>query len=639
MAWNGPVFPTLPLVTFPAKRGIIWDWVDQIALSGKRTRYSLYSYPRYSWELPISGLRTAAAYAEFQTLVGFINSLSGGVGLFGYTDPIDNSVTAQNFGTGNGTTTQFQLVRSLGGEAEPVFLLNGNPTIYVAGVPKVLGIDYNISTTGQISFLYAPALNAALTWTGSYYWPCRLAEATTDFGLFVYNIYELKSLKFSSEKLDIVNVAAPPWYAPYEIGGVAPSFFADFTTEGGLNNYLASGTSYAGYAAWLTALGGSFTRSTTKMCTNAAGVLASVGVNSLAIDHNPTTLAPLGALIENASTNLLEYSQDYSQATWTKDTCTQTADSTTAPDGNTTGTLITNGAASSQQNVLQSVSGLSSATNYALSAYVKVDSGTQWFVLSLADSGFTHYAEAWFDCVNGVVGTTSVSAGSSATNLSITGLLNGWYRISVVISLTTTPQPFYVSTAAGNGSASPAATNSTWYIWGAQLEQLPFTSSYIPTTSATVTRGADNFYFPWSPFNATTTLFCVFDSAGIDPSGGEGVPFIVEATNNYCEFAFTSVVNAAAYNSNINVCSIVNPAFVAGTKYSVAARFANANYALSVNGGIYTTNSGTNGNAPTSMTNAYVGSNGGVSYSTYGHIYQIGYWPVAATNAQLQSLT
>jgi Conserved hypothetical protein 2217 (DUF2460) len=202
MPWTGPVFPSLTLMTFPRKRSPAWSAVPQESLSGKRTRYSLYSYPIWKYVLPISGLRTDAAHLEWQTFAGFVNSLNGTVGLFGYTDIVDNAVVGQSFGTGNGVATgPFPLVRTIGGFSEPIFLLNGAPSIYVGGVLQTLTTNYTIDAYGNVTFTVPPANGAALTWTGSFYWPCRFDDDMIDMNMFVANIFEAQSIKFSTEKL------------------------------------------------------------------------------------------------------------------------------------------------------------------------------------------------------------------------------------------------------------------------------------------------------------------------------------------------------------------------------------------------------------------------------------------------------
>jgi uncharacterized protein (TIGR02217 family) len=193
-----PVFPSLPGIAYPVKRTVQWSTVKGDALSGKRTRFALWTYPVYWYDLPFNFLRSDALTLEWQTLEGFINGVQGAYGLFAYSDPNDNAVTNQQFGQGDGVTTTFQLVRSLGGFTIPVFLINGTPTISVAGVVTA---SASISAYGVVTFASAPANGAALTWTGGYYMPCRFDDDTTDMSQFMRTIWELKSLKFSTEKL------------------------------------------------------------------------------------------------------------------------------------------------------------------------------------------------------------------------------------------------------------------------------------------------------------------------------------------------------------------------------------------------------------------------------------------------------
>jgi uncharacterized protein (TIGR02217 family) len=199
-----PVFPTLSALGWPVKRPVNWNTVKQDAQSGKRTRVPLYSYPTYSYELTINALSSAAiafgglVALEWQTLLGFINSVQGPAQLWAYNDPNDNSATNQDFGTGNGTATAFQLVRSLGGFTEPVFLVNGTPVIEVAGSPTT---PTSISPYGVVNFSSPPANGAALTWSGFFYWPCRFDDDSIEFSNFMSTLAEIKSLKFSTEKL------------------------------------------------------------------------------------------------------------------------------------------------------------------------------------------------------------------------------------------------------------------------------------------------------------------------------------------------------------------------------------------------------------------------------------------------------
>lgn len=199
--WTGPVLPSLIGQAFPIKGpSPNWPTEKQDALSGKRTRYPLQSYPSYNYEISFNVLRTASALAELQNLRGFINSVNGPAGLFGYTDPNDNSVVLQALGDGDGTTAAFQLVRTFGGFTEPVFLLNGAPLIYNNG-SLVSSSNYSISAYGVVTFNTPPASGNPLTLSGSYYWPCRFDDEVVQFENNMSGFFKLQSLKFSTEKL------------------------------------------------------------------------------------------------------------------------------------------------------------------------------------------------------------------------------------------------------------------------------------------------------------------------------------------------------------------------------------------------------------------------------------------------------
>jgi hypothetical protein len=137
-------FPSLPLIGFP-KRTPIWSNRKPVAISGKETAIADWSYPRWQWDYSVEGLRQAGAnqqvstfqggvWSEFATLAGFYNLRNGGFDSFLYTDPDDNTVAGQGLGSGDGTTTAFQLVRAFGGFSEPIWAPNTVTAVYLAGV-------------------------------------------------------------------------------------------------------------------------------------------------------------------------------------------------------------------------------------------------------------------------------------------------------------------------------------------------------------------------------------------------------------------------------------------------------------------------------------------------------------------------
>lgn len=123
---SNAVFPALPGLAWPIRKSPVWRTKSTESESGRQFTVRKMLYPLWHFSLPMEFLRAKAAYAELQSLVGFINARGGRFDDFLYLDPDDNTVTHQLFGVGDGATTQFQLVRPFGGFVEPVYgIANG----------------------------------------------------------------------------------------------------------------------------------------------------------------------------------------------------------------------------------------------------------------------------------------------------------------------------------------------------------------------------------------------------------------------------------------------------------------------------------------------------------------------------------
>jgi hypothetical protein len=102
---------------------------------------------------------------------------------------------------------------------------------------------------------------------------------------------------------------------------------------------------------------------------------------------------------------------------------------------------------------------------------------------------------------NGSFTNYDVGAPTSITNRSTTALGNGWYRVNVTVQIDSTSTDGYLEMGPCTGSTSATCTytgdgTSGIYIWGSQIEQGSFPTSYIPTGTNTVTRMSDNFTIP-----------------------------------------------------------------------------------------------------------------------------------------------
>lgn len=185
---SGSLFPTFAGQSWPVKRTPIFNTKVVKATSGAEVRAYFSPYPVYKIELTFEYL----SLADWANLGGFFKLQKGKWDWFYFNDINDNAVVGQSFGTGDGTTTAFQLVRSLGGFTEPVENVTGTPSVYKDGVLQSSG--YTIGSTGIVTFSAAPAAAAVLTWTGSFYWRVRFDQDEAEFVENMSQFFDLKKL-------------------------------------------------------------------------------------------------------------------------------------------------------------------------------------------------------------------------------------------------------------------------------------------------------------------------------------------------------------------------------------------------------------------------------------------------------------
>ena len=179
-----------------------------------------------------------------------------------------------------------------------------------------------------------------------------------------------------------------------------------------------------------------------------------------------TRVGPDG-LIEKVRTNLVTYSNTFSNADWVVDQVTKTTGQTD-PNGGTTAVLLTSTNTSSTY-MYQTKAGLG-----CLSIYAKV--GTR-STFSLIPTGYNN--GAFFDLSS--VTATASGIGSLAKIESVGG---GWFRCSVATSSST---DFIVSLSNIAGTDSVISDTMTFAF--AQGETGDIATPYIATTSAAVTVG------------------------------------------------------------------------------------------------------------------------------------------------------
>jgi hypothetical protein len=193
-------------------------------------------------------------------------------------------------------------------------------------------------------------------------------------------------------------------------------------------------------------------------------------------------------LLENQSTNLITYSQDFSNAFWTKTGASVVSDATTSPDGTINADKLVEDTSTGQHNIKKVNSPISSSF-YNGKIFVKANGSPK---LAFSESGATGSYLA-IDLNNG-----NVLASNLLGSYSVNALPNGWFEVNISPNTANVRFDFAVFLLDANyTTGTPAGYSYTGdgtsgaYIWGAQLEALSYPTSYIPTSGSTVTRAAE----------------------------------------------------------------------------------------------------------------------------------------------------
>ena len=360
-----------------------------------------------------------------------------------------------------------------------------------------------------------------------------------------------------------------------------------------------------------------YNATTTSAITNYIPQLLTAPINSPRFDFNPVTGESLGLLIEQSSTNLLTYSQDFSNAAWTKTRASVTTSADIAPDGTQTAQVLYEDTSNNSHLIYEAYT-ITAGNPYTFSMYAKAWTRTQL--------GITFDNTSWsFDLSAGTILT--------GTNGTITPVGNGWYRITCYRASITTASSF-VFIIINNAGASSYTGNgySGIYIWGAQLEALAFPTSYIPTTSAQVTRASDNASMTGTNFSSwynqgQGTLFV--DCANISPRTDLAIyaTIVDDAGSIYIRQTNPTTTSAAVDGTFFGTSTI------SGTAYKAVLAYRVGYVAFSYNGATPIT--ATVASISPNTTGLTLGGGGSGFQKINTSIRKFAYYPQALTSTQL----
>ena len=409
--------------------------------------------------------------------------------------------------------------------------------------------------------------------------------------------------------------------------GTAPLHYWDFTANRALFNGVDVGA-VTSTPNW------SFSRALTGYAQTLAGTLVSFG-------SGVPRLTDKGFLIEDARTNLLLQSQTLATAPWIPFQSSITANATAAPDGTTTADKLVEDTTAASTHFHQQIVTLTASVQ-TFSIYAKAAERTQTsiFVPTTAFADVT-FRTASFDLTGS--GSVFALSGAGAT-ASIEALANGWYRciLNVPATLAVAANIQYGMLVANSPTYTGNGTSGL-FLWGAQVEASTVHSSYITTTTVTVTRPLDSasltspsVNYPLSVYTQFNRTMASFPANTIafnldDGTANERTTIIVDATASTLQPVVVGAAGVTQYNVNIS------PALGANVTTKLAVRVSAAS-ANSARDNVLQTASGAI-TVPAAPTRLFFGMNPSAVAQLNGYLLRTAIFNTALADAALQRAT
>jgi len=362
-----------------------------------------------------------------------------------------------------------------------------------------------------------------------------------------------------------------------------------------------------------------FTRSTTGTYLGSDGLLKSAAINEARIEYDASGNC-LGLLVEEARTNLFRYSQELSNVSSELEI---TDNATVSPDGTQNASLCVPTSVSANHFVDDQSAPI--GTDYGISCFAKYGSGS--YLLAFRGAGIGSNPPR-FDLQTGTVVNEGASGQWSNTKIEDVG--NGWYKCSSVGNPQSSTPP-RVQILGSDTATTFIGDGTGHYIWGFQVEQGSFPTSYIPTSGSTVTRAADVASLAVSEFGYNQDQGTVFINCLIveqDTSNKR----VIDGNSNNKRWMYVNSPDdnyGLKYYDGTNNSNLVNSGIPPNMKAAVAVTptqvFGAAN-SSAVGSGAH------NGDLlDISQFNFFA--------NLTGHIKSVQYYPLRLSNAQLQALT
>jgi len=370
------------------------------------------------------------------------------------------------------------------------------------------------------------------------------------------------------------------------------------------------------------------TRNSIATRVNKEGLIEVVGNDVPRIDYLDSEDGVL--LLENASTNLIPYSEDFSQSAWSKLNTTITPNILISPDGSLNAGKLVEGS-SNTAHYLQETISTTSGIDYTFSVFVKKSERS---IIRMSRAGGSTAAS--FDVNN----LSILNSGSGEGK--IESFKNNWVKCSFTFPTNVVSTNLRIELQASQGTTIQSYTGdgtSGIYLWGAQLEQGSYPTSYIPTNGSSVTRQADTASGAGNDvvFNDSEGVLFADISALADDGRNRSIAVINNNSNrisfrydnsaNRIEFYCIATSQQYGYSHNLSdIKEILKVAFL----------YSNNNFQVWING--IKVDFQNSGSTPVGLSSLDFNLDGGTN-DFYGKTKEIGYYDTVLTDEELEYMT
>ena len=338
-----------------------------------------------------------------------------------------------------------------------------------------------------------------------------------------------------------------------------------------------------------------------------------------------------GLLVEGASTNLMLRSEEFDDVHYAKTRATVSANSSLSPDGSFSADKLVEDSSLGSHIIIANAT-IGTSTIYTFSVYVK-SAGRNYVRLT---ESFDATRSAYFNVANGTIGTIGVNL----ENATIENVGGGWYRCSIYIDAGIGgTKDVRVYLAEDNDIISYQGNGSNGVLlWGAQVEALPFATSYIKTEGAVVSRAADVCSAPVSVSGGNYTVEAIGKDVALPTTQsimclniGNGTASLasayVETSNNRVR-AFLALSGSTQFN-------FVDANNTWDVEHTLSANFTNGSAQAFTDG--ESIGSDLSVSIPTYDT-LYIGTLNGSALPFYGNIKRIEIYDTVLTANEVKSL-